>query len=1374
MAFVFEDQAPQESRFVFEDAPAPEEPSLADRAGGALKDFGTRTLGNTRVIGATAGGFLAYPVSGIAGLSRLITTGSLDEANKTIEGIQSVPGKLIQTPEEQKGMEAVGMLTKPFEMAGEGGRLIGKATGIPYAEPVLGTVAETSAMFGLPGAVKAAKGRLSTAPKIPEAGAVTAHSAKLDAISRIEDRILNPEGAGKPALPPGQGFELKGQPYKERYVFEDKPALPSGEVRPTLPFPEGMGEGFTFKDAPEGILRKAAPDVQGAIEPLDVQVEYKPFTSRAGTPYKTEATAERAALKAGMKADSFEVVPVEGGFGVRKAGYTINPTERVNQYFDQLKVDITADAALSEPEKALVQGAIEADRKAHLDKVSESATIPSVVKEPGTANIPPETAPKAVGGNPFKKSTVQEKVFHGGESSVESFDRGPMRGEGVGVAYFTNDREVAKAYAETGQPPGVANKFRDGHVGEYYINIEKPLTDETTYREFFKGDEKRAFEFVNDFLAEYDKLLLDDLLKNGNTEGFWDSIETAEIPYIPVTDTYVSFGDNHLLRNIAAAMTYNETFRREVYSRYDGIIYTDAENGGTSYIPFSEKSIKKESLPNPSRPPEAGGQSVKLKGTTTLTSGIDPTRTLEVLRSLKENVKQAAGKSDALRGIKQEILSPETILSKDPAGRKIYEAADFYDQEKNKFLSNEATEFEKVSKGVREGSPESVRIGQALDGKLPPSSLTAQEKGVYTFFKTKYDFLIKEAAKKAAGNEENYRQALNLANRREKPTVKVSELTTGEQNHYKGLKTITDRWDYLHEKWKERIDPGLAASYDLLSRKLSDYLPHIFDKEVLVDEFKQEAARLTDQLRTATNPTAVKGYKERLAQLETAIRGIEGGKVLTYRQLPKNIRFRFFETRLGKEGYSFDAIKAYKTYLNGIARKMFDEPAAKIMAGEAQNIGADLKPYSEWYIRRFMGLNRHPLDNLAANVASFQWMRTLGLNPRSALVNLTQRLNTVATVGEKYSWRGEKFGFTKEGKALFDNTGIAKEVPGVLMEGDVAPRLEKVRAVLGYMFNKVELGNRKHAFLSGYLKAKDMGMSEAAAIKYGEKIVHDTQFRYGRVGMSKGLSSPIGRVAFQFSSYPIKQAEFLVKLAKENPAKLIKWLAYAEGGNIALQKWLDTDMSNAMGVGITWGEAIKAVADLSKGDTREAFRHVRLMFNPGGGILPSGLGPTATGIGKVASAIPEGKGMATLKKELTPVVYGRLKQAYLGVKNERGGQYPIMNAEGHVSSKVSGAELLQRTIGPKTATELEASRSLRDRASLIKERNAMTQEIVGAIVDKDYAKARELIAKYKVVPTKLQIENEMKRRQFTQDERNRMRKPGKNEAFMYQREGRIY
>lgn len=75
--------------------------------------------------------------------------------------------------------------------------------------------------------------------------------------------------------------------------------------------------------------------------------------------------------------------------------------------------------------------------------------------------------------------------------------------------------------------------------------------------------------------------------------------------------------------------------------------------------------------------------------------------------------------------------------------------------------------------------------------------------------------------------------------------------------------------------------------------------------------------------------------------------------------------------------------------------------------------------------------------------------------------------------------------------------------------------------------------------------------------------------------------------------------------------------------------------------------------DLTNADVRGMFRHSRLTVTGGGGILPSGPGPTASSAMKIADKIQEGKGFEQFKKEVSPVVWRRLVRHPTGAKERR-------------------------------------------------------------------------------------------------------------------------
>ncbi|HSW64878.1 MAG TPA: hypothetical protein VLH56_16440 [Dissulfurispiraceae bacterium] len=346
-----------------------------------------------RVTGATLGGLAMMPFAGIAGLGKTIISG-LDEGGKTLEEIGGIPGRLISTPEEAQSIETIGKAMEPFHMAGEGLKEIVRLTPAKdtILEPIVGTIGEVSAMFALPGVPKTAKAwwdKLPHRKRVMVVDQVKADIASGQFTSaeiremwkdpanreallkryqgvgeeggtmRQPSRPTNPPDSGR-ALPEGQGFELRPRPGEIRDIIaemgkEGPKALPPGqgfELRPTaaevrdiiaemgqsrpaLPYPEGVGEGFVSKP--------------GTTE--------APIVTKAGDPFKTEKTAEKAGDKQGLDWNLYEVTQQEGGFAItRKMGREIRPVSpKPESILDMIRKDKVVETGESPEVASLTQ-----------------------------------------------------------------------------------------------------------------------------------------------------------------------------------------------------------------------------------------------------------------------------------------------------------------------------------------------------------------------------------------------------------------------------------------------------------------------------------------------------------------------------------------------------------------------------------------------------------------------------------------------------------------------------------------------------------------------------------------------------------------------------------------------------------------------------------------------------------------------------------------------------------------------------------------------------------------------------------------------------------------------------------------------------------
>jgi len=134
------------------------------------------------VVTAVAGPMAAMPGAGIEAAARLlprisadpdklIDLGSLEEAQSVLDKRLGAFSEFITTPEQVQAVENIGLASKPFEMAGEGWRLIGAGINealkapnvdpnidpIPILEPFLASLGEISAVMGLPEILKKLK-----------------------------------------------------------------------------------------------------------------------------------------------------------------------------------------------------------------------------------------------------------------------------------------------------------------------------------------------------------------------------------------------------------------------------------------------------------------------------------------------------------------------------------------------------------------------------------------------------------------------------------------------------------------------------------------------------------------------------------------------------------------------------------------------------------------------------------------------------------------------------------------------------------------------------------------------------------------------------------------------------------------------------------------------------------------------------------------------------------------------------------------------------------------------------------------------------------------------------------------------------------------
>src|SRR4030042_303547 len=574
------------------------------------------------------------------------------------------------------------------------------------------------------------------------------------------------------------------------------------------------------------------------------------------------------------------------------------------------------------------------------------------------------------------------------------------------------------------------------------------------------------------------------------------------------------------------------------------------------------------------------------------------TPTEDVMNWLKEDLPKTA---KTLKGTFHEFVSPDIPLGRSTPGKAIYDRMQKADLDVVYAHAKIREPFEKLAKGIsEEGSTKAYR---AVENPALMSTLNKKEKALAEYAHKDFDFLWKSYIfHKVGRNTNDFNKVFRMADRG------------------------------LDAKELEVLPEHLQEGYNLARATIKDYVPRIWKRENLIPMLENSRMQNALKAESSVSPAAKKHYEKIIAEYDESLKRLNGGDPLSYDNIPKEILFRHGLLRKGALGYEEDLIRSHRSYTYHLVQKMVEEPALKDAAELFKQLPFEQRPYARWFLRDFAGFKRKSaLDNVAGKIASFEYVRTLGFNTRSPLVNLTQPLNTWADAGPIWSVKGSIKDFSKEGRELWNKTGLSKQIPTVLTE-DLHPEagtIERLKRIAGAMFNLAENANRRHAFATYYAKYENKfctGSKEAfdSAIK----STFNTQFAYGRVGMPKILRTAPGRVIGQFGSYSIKQLEYLGKqlkampkdikeitraitspefdkrrgeelwrIAKENPLKFIQWIGLTEGGNYGASEILGVGMSNSLGFGMSYGEALEAFRSMTKGEFDEMWAHGSLAFS---------------------------------------------------------------------------------------------------------------------------------------------------------------------------------
>lgn len=424
-------------------------------------------------------------------------------------------------------------------------------------------------------------------------------------------------------------------------------------------------------------------------------------------------------------------------------------------------------------------------------------------------------------------------------------------------------------------------------------------------------------------------------------------------------------------------------------------------------------------------------------------------------------------------------------------------------------------------------------------------------------------------------------------------------------------------------------------------KQISDYVTHIFAKDIIEKDFNEDLAKIIDQ------------------------------------KVAKSVYDPFLQARLGVPEYKQDVFAALDAYVKRASRKENLDPVLTTIGNKAESLDLSSWKYVKSYIDR---VNMRPtdIDNLMDNLIKQtpvgykfgsrpttvitrkvrQWIYrgTLGLNAKSAFKNLMQGANTYAELGEKYTG----IGYIKAVKNMAMKSDELEKV-GVLSDTLIQDRqlsvkkktIETIDKGLFYLFDKAEQINRGSAYFGAKQRALDAGQTMDEAIDAGIEMARKTQFTFGSIDTPPVLSSDIAKTLAQFSSYGVKQGEFIAeKIQKKEVAKIVRWL----GANAVI---------------------LYGVGDLMGMDWKDLIPSVRIGGSPAF-TLAKDIGETALNSPDQYGNQPDtGDRISTLSNDLVPLIPGgvAIKRAVQGgqawnqgYSTNRSGnvQYPIEKTPGNL------------------------------------------------------------------------------------------------------------
>lgn len=406
----------------------------------------------------------------------------------------------------------------------------------------------------------------------------------------------------------------------------------------------------------------------------------------------------------------------------------------------------------------------------------------------------------------------------------------------------------------------------------------------------------------------------------------------------------------------------------------------------------------------------------------------------------------------------------------------------------------------------------------------------------------------------------------------------------------------------------------------------------------------------------------------------------------------------------------------------------------------------------------------------AAQVITAGFYRTLiGAALDTGVKNLTQGINTLSEFGLAPTLKGYAELLTSSGRKVAKDARLLEDYEPLLYGGELKLGFGALKkfddVVLSGPMRFAEFVNRGASYHAAMDVAIKGGMAVEDAHVYALEMVRKLQFAYGKTHISPHVQSALVRPLFQFTSYPIKQAELMYRWATEGPEgqrKLLRYLA-TTGALVMGGRYGDLDLS-----GVFFDPFVMVDPD-SEGGTQLPFSEDRVKFSwdklVQSGFVPQGPAPViSVPIKVVELALERDSRERKLKfDDLKRIIPNRYAAKLYEIYQDARRGYRVTGRDRRLVD-VSPRDLILRALGFRS-NEWERVKSQRERVVEVEEYYyAQRRKFIDLALDGEGDKAREafqeLADKYPyLVPRFLKsitaeaLVDEAKKKRMTADQR---------------------